>query len=361
LAALAFVFSERDAAEDESGFGKQAFVLGLTAFLAGGVPVWLIGKQVAGGGAFDQRFALGFLPGVSLLICALVVLLIQPRGRRWILAALLVCGIFTQVFTVNTYRREWANLRTYFWQLAWRMPNLQPGTAILAGYVPSPLLPDYDASFALALLYADQKTGQQLPYWYYTWDGLQNPNLKVDAKANKLFRNLAFEGLIGRSVMVQYQAPPGCVRVADSFYAGDPALGPQNNFLAYSDLARIEAESPHQPPQAIFGAEPARGWCYYFQKADLARQLADWPQVIKLYQEAEAAGLAPSQGGELLPLLEAYARTGAWHQVVQVSQRALKLTAELQPTLCRKWAAYTEFPGADTARLAQLRQEWGCP
>ena len=86
---------------------------------------------------------------------------------------------------VNTYRREWANERNYFWQVAWRIPSLKPGTAVLAGYLPSTVVPDYDASFALALLYADKPTGSQLPYWYYTWDGMQTINLKMDAKADK--------------------------------------------------------------------------------------------------------------------------------------------------------------------------------
>lgn len=361
LAALAGLVSEPDAADGESVFGKQALALGLTAFLAGGVPVWLIGKQVSGGGAFDQRFALGFLPGVSLLVCALVVLLIQPRARRWVLAGLLATGIFTQVFTVNTYRRETANLRNYFWQLAWRMPSLQPGTAILAGYVPSPLLPDYDVNFALALLYAEQPTGTELPYWYYTWDGLQEIKLRDGAKAGQRFRNLVFDGLIGQTVMVQAQALPGCVRVADGFYAGDPALGPQNNFLGVSDLSRIETGSPHQPPQAIFGPEPAHTWCYYFQKADLARQLGQWELVVEWYAQAEAAGFAPSQGGESLPLVEAAARLGDWQTAYQASQRVLELAAELQPNLCAKWEKYAELPGAELGRIAQARAEWACP
>jgi len=29
------------------------------------------------------------------------------------------------------------------------------------------------------------------------------------------------------------------------------------------------------------------GWCYYYQKANLARQQGDWEQVIALGREAE--------------------------------------------------------------------------
>jgi hypothetical protein len=360
LALLAVLLLRQDE-ESTQGFGAQAVGLGLAAFLFGGIPVWIIEKQVSGGGSFDNRFALGLMPGAILLVVALTVILIRPRWQRWVFAFLLMTAVFTQVFTVNTYRREWANLRNYFWQLAWRAPGLEPGTAILAGYAPSTVLPDYDVSFALALLYADKPTGTQLPYWYYTWDGMNNINLKDGAKAGKRFRNLEFEGFIGESVMVLHQSLPGCIRVADGFYVGDPVLGPQNNLLGYSDLSLIQPESAYSPPQAIFGAEPPYNWCYYFQKADLARQLGRWDEVIKLYQQASAAGFAPTQGGEYLPLVEAYAQSGAWEQACQTSQQVLALTAELQPNLCAKWLRYAELPGVDSALVAQVRSEIACP
>lgn len=355
----AFLFRQDD--EPAQGFGAGAVWLGLAALLFGGVPVWIIEKQVSGGGGFDNRFAIGPMVGAVLLVVTLTVILVQPRWRRWVFAFLLMMGVFTQVFIVNTYRREWAGQRNYFWQLIWRVPNLKPGTAVLAGYVPSTVLPDYDASFALALLYSDQPTGSQLPYWYFTWDGMKNINFKTGAKANKHFRNLDFQGFIGDSVMILYQPPPGCVRVADRFYSGDPVLGPQNNLLNESDLSLIEPESTHRLPEAIFGAEPPHTWCYYFQKADLARQLGRWDEVIKLYRQASSAGFAPVQGGEYLPLVEADAQTGAWDQAYQTTKQVVALTAELQPNLCAKWSGYVSLPGANSAIVAQAKSELACP
>ncbi len=359
--ALLAAFLLRPENESPQDFGLGAVVFGLAAFLLRGIPLWIIEKQVSGGGGFDNRFALGPLVGAVLLVIILTVVLVRPRWRRWLLTLLLLLGIFTQVYLANTYRREWASLRNYFWQLAWRAPSLQPGTAILAGYVPSTVLPDYDASFGLALLYAEKPTGTQLPYWYYTWDGMQNINLKAGAKAGKRFRNLEFQGFIGESLMVFHQPPPGCIRVADGFYSGDPALGAQNNLLGYSDLTRIETGSLHRPLEIIFGPEPAQTWCYYFQKADLARQLGRWDEVIRLYQRAAEAGFAPAQGGEYLPLVEAYAQTGAWEPAAQTSRQAVALTAELQSNLCAKWSSYTSLPKGDAFLVAQLKSELACP
>jgi hypothetical protein len=360
LSALTVFVLQQDE-ESTPGFTKQAAALGLAVFLFGSIPVWIIEKQVSGGGGFDNRFAIGSMAGAILLVVALTVALIQPNWRRWVFSFLLAMGIFTQIFTVNSYRREWMNIRSYFWQLAWRAPSVKPGTAILGGYVPSVVLPDYDTSFGLALLYSDQPTGRQLPYWYYTWDGMQNINLKAGAKAGKSFRNLKFDGFIGQSVMVRHQALPGCIRVVDKFYADDPVLGPVNNLLDYSDLSLIEADSTHRPPEAIFGAEPAHTWCYYFQKADLARQLGRWNEVIKLYQQASSAGFAPTQGAEYLSLVEAFAQTGDWKNAYQVSKQVVALTGELRPNLCVKWSAYASLSGADSAIVNQVRTELTCP
>ena len=50
---------------------------------------------------------------------------------------------------------------------------------------------------------------------------------------------------------------------------------------AYSHVDRIipTGTSPTLPAH-IFGAEPPHDWCYYYQKASLARQLGDWAQVV---------------------------------------------------------------------------------
>ena len=325
---LLAVFFNRADDDQPDGFGKQAFWLGLAGLLAGGVPVWMIGRRASAAGNFDSRFAIGMLLGAVLLMVSLVWTLVLPRWRGWVLAFMLALGIFSQVYVVNTYRREWSNELDYFWQLSWRVPNLKPDTAVLGGYVPSPMLPDYDASFSLALLYSGQNTGTRLPYWYFTWDGMGDVKLKDGAQADVNFRNLKYAGFIGKSVMIFHQPPPGCLRVADSFYSGDPILGAQNNFLPYSNLNQIETESSHVPDPAIFGNEPPHGWCYYYQKADLSRQLGQWGKVLQLYKQAAALGYSPSQGGEYLPLLEAYAQNGQWQPAYQLTKKIAGTTHE---------------------------------
>jgi hypothetical protein len=44
-----------------------------------------------------------------------------------------------------------------------------------------------------------------------------------------------------------------------------------------------------RPPEHIYGEEIARGWCYYYEQADLARQVGDWERVTALGEAAFAS------------------------------------------------------------------------
>ena len=100
----------------------------------------------------------------------------------------------------------------------------------------------------------------------------------------------SFNGSTSQAVAIDF-APPSCLRVLD------PQLDPQNEMLpemirasaSLSNTAQILPDGsadPAVPPLTQFGKEPAHGWCYYFEKADLARQQQDWQQVAALGDQA---------------------------------------------------------------------------
>ncbi len=112
----------------------------------------------------------------------------------------------------------------------------------------------------------------------------------------------------------------------------------------------------------IFGDEPQHGWCYYFEKADLARQMGDWELVSDLGDTAFAQGDYPNDPTERLVFIEGYARTGQWDKAREQTQKAAAITPLLQPVLCRLW----ERIGQDTATSIpaglqdDIRQELEC-
>jgi len=75
------------------------------------------------------------------------------------------------------------------------------------------------------------------------------------------------------------------------------------------------------PPPLIFGNEPPHNWCFYYQKASLARQQMDWQKVAQLGDKAQRLGLHPNDQIEWMPFLQAYAILGDQKQVKDISTR----------------------------------------
>jgi hypothetical protein len=104
-----------------------------------------------------------------------------------------------------------------------------------------------------------------------------------------------------------------CVRLIDG---SAPELSSHDSHRTmvvapYSQLDNVLLDSVfHKPPQTIFGAEPSHDWCYYYQKAALARQQGDWEAIHAFYQEALGLGLYPNDSVEWMPFVQAYTALG---------------------------------------------------
>lgn len=90
---------------------------------------------------------------------------------------------------------------------------------------------------------------------------------------------------------------------------------------------------------AAYGNEPVHGWCYYFEKADLARQMGDWETVTQLGDVAFALDDYPNDPVERFVFIEGYAHTGNWERAVELSTASYKVSkAYVGPLLCRLWS-----------------------
>lgn len=54
-------------------------------------------------------------------------------------------GVGQQFYNANIFRRDWERQRAIYWQLAWRMPALAPGTVLFS----DTLEIDYETDYAL--------------------------------------------------------------------------------------------------------------------------------------------------------------------------------------------------------------------
>jgi hypothetical protein len=158
-----------------------------------------------------------------------------------------------------------------------------------------------------------------------------------------------------------------CLRVLDGT-RGELPSSPDGLIelgLSHSNVDRIEVEAPPPTlPREIFGEEPPHRWCYYFQKAELARQREDWPRVAALGDEARERGYAPTDRTEWLPFIEGYLYVGRYEQARDLASHLITRVPESLSVFCAmlhrvERDAPTE-PG-EIRLISSLRREYDCP
>jgi hypothetical protein len=90
----------------------------------------------------------------------------------------------------------------------------------------------------------------------------------------------------------------------------------------------------------VYAPEPKHGWCYYFEKADLARQFDDWEEVVNIGDTAFKLDDDPRDPSEWFVFIEGYAHVGEWVRALELSQesyRASQDDADLGRLLCQLW------------------------
>lgn len=342
--------TERPGQRENPHWVRQAVMFGLIGILLGRLPSWAAGLPLTLQ-SINDRFMVSMMIGGSLFMAGLVELAVGKRRLRVIvLAFLLALGIGQQIYTANDFRRDWARQREIFWQFAWRIPALEPGTLVLTHELPLNYETDMSLTAPLNWIYAPYYTGGNLPYaLLYTrtrQGGASLPALEADTPVEFEYRTVKFIGSTAQAITVL--APPNaCLRVLDTRYAGGETYERQPRYLReaipLSNPATILVDAaPPLLPLALFGQEPPHTWCYYYEKAELARQRGDWEKVAALGDEARLQGFAPGDALEWLPFIEAYALTGDLDSAREISLLAYADDSRPRKGLCYTWKRIAE-------------------
>jgi hypothetical protein len=343
-------------AGDRPAWSREALAIGALGTLLGPVPAWITGQSISTQNPlWSDRLGLAAMFGASLLIAGLLEELVQRTGaRRLILGALVGLALGWHFQSANEFRWAWEDQRDFYRQLVWRAPAIAPGTAILSNDELFRFMGDYPTGFALNTLYPQPGPASQAAYWFFTLNpGLRDQLESLRAGTTLRFKKFStqFSGDSRDAFVVFYEAEADhCLWVLGPEHAalrGLPELTRQA--LAVSNLERIQASPPEEGTFAavVLGQDSAPGWCFYYQKAELARQRRDWGEAVRQWQAASQRGLAPNHGFEYLPFIEAFARRGEWEQALQLTRRAGRQTATLTPALCAAWEriAVSSAPG----------------
>ena len=320
----------------------KLILIGLIAFLLGGIPIWATGINLSGGFPSD-RFSLSFILGCSFIFTGLIFLLSQNSILRRSIFILLIAfaGGFQARIAID-YIRDWEGLQRFLGQLVWRMPSIEPNTIIFSNELPLKYYSDMSITAPINWTYDHELEKDVIPYVFYYPTIRLGGTLPISLEPDTLVEHDLligkFTGNSSRSITVYYNQS-ACLRVIDPEIESDNWMVPSylRDISELSDIDLIHPQDEAQPPEVIFSAEPSTKWCYYFEKADLARYQKDWQTVAELGELAFALNDNPNDPAERLPFIEGYAHVGNWQRALELTQATIDSTRVMEPAVCKLW------------------------
>ena len=344
---LGYSFLTKDNGENSPRPIRDLLLLGAFSTICAIVPVVASGRDVDLGDAY-KSYGLHPIGGVVLFVAGLL-LMLRPKFRKLALVTLIMLSVSTQILNADTWGRLWDQERETWWQLSWRAPNIKDDTLLMA-YFPDgyQLQQDYEAWGPVNLIYRPGPAASPA-----ISSEVLNPEtayniLKKSTLTNPM-RDVPMHRDFSKLLLISIPSASSCAHVIDGalpVYSEDDALLVQQ-VGSFSHIDQIIPTGTAPTPQSqIFGAEPAHGWCYYYQKAALARQNGDWAAIGKLYDETVQLRLKATDKSEVLPFFEALVNLGRIDEAKALYNKEIKGRTKLRLPLCTALAKDPGYPVA---------------
>jgi hypothetical protein len=328
--------------------------LGLAAMLLAGGPFLLTGLEVSL--AYPaNRFTLPFMLGVSLFLAGLLAF-VPPAVRMWMIITLIGLAAGRQALWAEDYREDWITHKSMFWQMLWRAPGIKPNTLVLMNEGALPYYADNSLIGGLNWIYDPDNRSPSLDYaLFYPTSRLGGslPSLAADLPIQYDFISEVFTGNTSQVLAFYYQ-PPGCLRLLNPLIDSENRLIPEATMMreaaALSSSQWILPSDGAKMPR-LFGPEPKRGWCYFFESAELAAQTGDWTSVAELGDKAFALDDHPNDPVERFVFIEGYARNGEVKRATELTEDSYRVSRTVMgPLLCSLWRRLE----ADAASMPEI-------
>jgi hypothetical protein len=311
-------------------FSREALWLGFLSAAVGLLPVAMANREVVF--ASFSRYSLVSSVGVSIFIIALLSNLNGLVLRSVLTAVFVLIAVLTHHANSVKYAQETAAVQRFWWQVSWRVPQIEPRTTLIGYYPAAATEEDYFIWGPANLIYYPEKqNSKEIQPTLFASVLNRSAVIKVLGRERQKYDNR--KSIVTypnhRNILILTQpSPSSCVHVINGLQPEFSLADPDSIRVigSYSESERLLLnESSHTPPAVVFGSEPSHDWCYYYQKADLARQRGDWEAVLKFGSEAFERGLAPKDPIEWMPFLQAYAWAA---DVDRISEVAPAITSE---------------------------------
>ncbi len=306
---------------------KEALTLGGLGMVFGVLPVVMANRYVDITGF--SHYGLPASLAAAVFMAAAIELISVQRARTTILYALIGFAVLSHFSIAANAVTEIKALQNFWRQVSWRAPALRPGATLVIHY-PTPGMGDGGLALieAANVMYFPEPTNE-IPVHYplagLTLNSENMPGILDGTQVNESgYRSHTYTIDYTNILVMSQPTLNSCVHIIDAAAPLISEYDPLDVSLVAprSNIKNVIVESePVSPPESIFGNDPERGWCNYFQEADLAAQRGDWERVGALGDEAIALGFAPEDRVEWLPFLKGYAITGDAESLKQMARR----------------------------------------
>lgn len=318
LALIGMIWNRRGMFMEESlprTMPREAITLGFVSLVFGALPVVFFGRFI--NLSFYSHYGLPASLACVILLAGLIAFLPSTRLQFSLLSLFVLAAALNHSLLAEKTLTLEKSLASFWWQASWRIPGLRPDTTFVTVY-PYPNIVDGDLGLpesANLIYFPEPRNERPLRYPVSaimpTDENIENI---LTGKHGRTERYRTFETVIRYdNILVLTQPnPSACVRVVDgeNFIPSELDSEAIRQISRFSKIENIRLIEGHSPPAYAFGEEPLHGWCYYFEKAGLAIQEADWQSAAQFGDEAFALGLSPSDPVEWYPFIQAYAMTG---------------------------------------------------
>lgn len=320
---------EKDREEYEGAstpWQMEAIALGAFWILAGLLPIILVNKHVTFFPDYSRYTLVSSAGGVLLLVGLLSFVTFRP-ARLTIIGFLFLSAILTHLSNGAGYAQIFSDIKTFWWQVSWRAPDLQKGTTLVAHYPHGGIRENLFVWGPADQIYYVENVNKKGDVITYVSALLLDEQavMKILTKQPQFldpYRSVQAYPNPRNILIVTQPGSSSCVQVIDGQHpeysrSESPAI---MLIGSYSESQRIVLDaSPKTPPWFLFGSEPPHDWCYYYEEASLARQREDWSEVLKISEQAQSRGLRPSDPIEWMPFLQAYAQLGKTGRMTEIA------------------------------------------
>lgn len=296
---------------------KEMMVVGGAAALLGFLPGIAIDVSPSSTYRYHDRYLIPSFWGIALFTVAFLRCCLRPAWLRNAMISLTIfIAVFFQIQNAFMYRYSWKYQQQFQWSMKWRIPDVEPNTAIIGDGATASFMGGWADGSMIFEMYGKNQGITPTPYWYFNaadenWVSRLTAGEPI-YKDEKIFR---FEAKAENVIVLTKPEYGKCLWVLDEADINNPYLESGiADYLPFQNKDRIRYESDYQLPEAVFGTDYTHDWCYYFENADRALDMGNYETVLSLYREAEAKGLTPGNPTEMRPFIKAAAMTGDLEQ-----------------------------------------------